>query len=175
MNSSPIIFLFSSGSTGKSKASVHDITGILEKFKVPSYTISIWFNRKSNGGFDGIFGMGKKTPTRNDINVTVTNQNNEIVMRKPEGKNVKIEFDKFFKTYYITYYDDRGSYVYLNLSYLTGEMVNDEHVWRMHDQNKNYFIVADQIKTKNRLVITVETKLGGEMKAHYWISNTQLE
>ncbi|WP_283636668.1 hypothetical protein [Aquaticitalea lipolytica] len=102
-------------------------------------------------------------------------ENNEIVMRKPEGKNVKIEFDKFFKTYYITYYDDRGSYVYLNLSYLTGEMVNDEHVWRMHDQNKNYFIVADQIKTKNRLVITVETKLGGEMKAHYWISNTQLE
>ena len=47
----------------------------LEKFKVPSYTISIWFNRKSNGGFDGIFGIGKKTPTRNDINVTVTNQN----------------------------------------------------------------------------------------------------
>lgn len=102
-------------------------------------------------------------------------ENDEIVLRKPEGKNVKIEFDKFFKTYYITYYDERGSYVYLNLSYLTGEMVNDEHVWRMYDQNKNYFIVADQIKTKNRLVITVETKLDGDMKAHYWISNTQLE
>ncbi len=31
----PGLVLFSSGSTGKSKASVHDITGLLDKFKVP--------------------------------------------------------------------------------------------------------------------------------------------
>ena len=35
----PGLVLFSSGSTGKSKASVHDITGILEKFKVRRHTL----------------------------------------------------------------------------------------------------------------------------------------
>ncbi len=33
----PGLILFSSGSTGKSKAAVHDMTGILEKFKVPRH------------------------------------------------------------------------------------------------------------------------------------------
>ena len=35
----PGLVLFSSGSTGKSKASVHDITSILEKFKVPRHKL----------------------------------------------------------------------------------------------------------------------------------------
>jgi len=35
----PGLVLFSSGSTGKSKASVHDITGILEKFKIKRHTL----------------------------------------------------------------------------------------------------------------------------------------
>ena len=35
----PGLVLFSSGSSGKSKASVHDITGILEKFKVRRHTL----------------------------------------------------------------------------------------------------------------------------------------
>ena len=35
----PGLVLFSSGSTGKNKASVHDITGILEKFKVRRHTL----------------------------------------------------------------------------------------------------------------------------------------
>ncbi len=33
----PGLVLFSSGSTGKSKAAIHDLTGILEKFKVPRH------------------------------------------------------------------------------------------------------------------------------------------
>jgi len=36
----PGLVLFSSGSTGKSKATVHDFTGILEKFKKPGKTMS---------------------------------------------------------------------------------------------------------------------------------------
>jgi len=35
----PGLVLFSSGSTGKSKASVHDVTGILEKFKVKRHRL----------------------------------------------------------------------------------------------------------------------------------------
>src|SRR5262249_24121634 len=34
----PGLVLFSSGSTGKSKAAVHDLAGILEKFKVPRHS-----------------------------------------------------------------------------------------------------------------------------------------
>ncbi|NIT60122.1 MAG: AMP-binding protein [Aliifodinibius sp.] len=37
--SHPGLVLFSSGSTGKSKASVHDLLGILEKFKVPRHSL----------------------------------------------------------------------------------------------------------------------------------------
>jgi long-chain acyl-CoA synthetase len=35
----PGLVLFSSGSTGKSKAAVHDLNGILEKFKVPRHSL----------------------------------------------------------------------------------------------------------------------------------------
>jgi long-chain acyl-CoA synthetase len=35
----PGLILFSSGSTGKSKAAVHDLSGILEKFKVPRHSL----------------------------------------------------------------------------------------------------------------------------------------
>ncbi len=35
----PGLILFSSGSTGKSKAAVHDLTGILEKFRLPGKTL----------------------------------------------------------------------------------------------------------------------------------------
>lgn len=35
----PGLILFSSGSTGKSKAAVHDLSGILEKFKVPRHSV----------------------------------------------------------------------------------------------------------------------------------------
>ena len=50
----PGLVLFSSGTTGESKAAVHDITGILEKFKTPRHTLrSITFLLYDHiGGFN---------------------------------------------------------------------------------------------------------------------------
>lgn len=53
----PGLILFSSGSTGKSKAAVHDLSGILEKFKVPRHDLRTltFFLFDHIGGIDTLF------------------------------------------------------------------------------------------------------------------------
>jgi len=101
-------------------------------------------------------------------------QNNEIGLKKPFGRNIEIEFDKFFKTYYLTYYDENGTYSYFKLSFLKDVgSVGKEDVWIMYDEGNNKYVVANQIETKGRLVLGVENTLQGDKPSYFWINDIQ--
>ncbi len=72
----PGLVLFSSGSTGKSKAAVHDMVGILEKFQVPRHrlrTISFLL-------YDHIGGINTMLYTLSNLGCLVT-----VSQRSPDG------------------------------------------------------------------------------------------
>ncbi len=84
----PGLVLFSSGSTGKSKASVHDITGILEKFKVRRHTLrTITFLLYDHiGGFNTLL----YTLSNAGLIVTVDNRSPDGVLKKVEKYKVEL-------------------------------------------------------------------------------------
>jgi long-chain acyl-CoA synthetase len=84
----PGLVLFSSGSTGKSKASVHDITDILEKFKVKRHTLrTITFLLYDHiGGFNTLL----YTLSNAGLIVTVSDRNPDGVLKAVEKYNVEL-------------------------------------------------------------------------------------
>ena len=84
----PGLVLFSSGSTGKSKASVHDITGILEKFKVRRHTLrAITFLLYDHiGGFNTML----YTLSNAGLIVTVKERSPDGVLKAVEKYNVEL-------------------------------------------------------------------------------------
>jgi len=84
----PGLVLFSSGSTGKSKASVHDITGILEKFKVRRHTLrAITFLLYDHiGGFNTLL----YTLSNAGLIVTVSDRSPDGVLKAVEKYKVEL-------------------------------------------------------------------------------------
>ena len=84
----PGLVLFSSGSTGKSKASVHDITGILEKFKVRRHTLrAITFLLYDHiGGFNTLL----YTLSNAGLIVTVNDRSPDAVLKAVEKYKVEL-------------------------------------------------------------------------------------
>jgi len=87
-NGHPGLVLFSSGSTGKSKASVHDITGILEKFKVRRHTLrTITFLLYDHiGGFNTLL----YTLSNAGLIVTVSDRRPDGVLKAVEKYKVEL-------------------------------------------------------------------------------------
>jgi len=84
----PGLVLFSSGSTGKSKASVHDITGILQKFKVRRHTLrAITFLLYDHiGGFNTLL----YTLSNAGLIVTVSDRSPDGVLKAVEKYKVEL-------------------------------------------------------------------------------------
>ena len=84
----PGLVLFSSGSTGKSKASVHDITGILEKFKVRRHTLrAITFLLYDHiGGFNTLL----YTLSNAGLIVTVSDRSPDGVLKAVDKYKVEL-------------------------------------------------------------------------------------
>ena len=84
----PGLVLFSSGSTGESKASVHDITSILEKFKVRRHTLrAITFLLYDHiGGFNTLLYILSNA----GLIVTVSNRNPDNVLKVIEKYKVEL-------------------------------------------------------------------------------------
>ena len=84
----PGLVLFSSGSTGKSKASVHDITDILEKFKVRRHTLrAITFLLYDHiGGFNTLL----YTLSNAGLIVTVSDRSPDGVLKAVEKYKVEL-------------------------------------------------------------------------------------
>ena len=84
----PGLVLFSSGSTGKSKASVHDIIGILEKFKIRRHTLrAITFLLYDHiGGFNTML----YTLSNAGLIVTVNERSPDGVLEAVEKYNVEL-------------------------------------------------------------------------------------
>lgn len=84
----PGLILFSSGSTGKNKASVHDLVPLLEKFKIPRHTLrTITFLL-----YDHIGGVNTMLYTLSNIGciVTVQDRNPDAVLRTIEKYEVEL-------------------------------------------------------------------------------------
>ena len=84
----PGLVLFSSGSTGKSKASVHDITGILEKFRIQRYRFrTITFLLYDHiGGFNTLL----YTLSNSGLIVTVNERSPDGVLGMVDKYNVEL-------------------------------------------------------------------------------------
>ena len=84
----PGLVLFSSGSTGKSKASVHDITGILEKFKIKRHTLrSITFLLYDHiGGYNTLLYVLSNA----GLIVTVDERSPDFVLKTVEKYKVEL-------------------------------------------------------------------------------------
>lgn len=84
----PGLVLFSSGSTGKSKASVHDITGILEKFKVKRHSLrTITFLLYDHiGGFNTLL----YTLSNTGFIVTIHDRSPDIILDAIEKYKVEL-------------------------------------------------------------------------------------
>ena len=82
------IILFSSGSTGESKASVHDLTYLLEKFKIERHTlITITFLLYDHiGGFNTLFYI----LSNGGVIITVKDRNPSHVLGLIEKYNVEL-------------------------------------------------------------------------------------
>jgi len=84
----PGLVLFSSGSTGKSKASVHDITSILEKFKIKRHSLStITFLLYDHiGGFNTLL----YTLSNAGLIVTINDRSPDSVLKAVEKYKVEL-------------------------------------------------------------------------------------
>ena len=87
-NKEPGLVLFSSGSTGKSKASVHNINGILDKFRIRRHSFrSITFLLYDHiGGFNTLFYLLSNA----GLIVTLRNRNPDDVLKYVEKYQVEL-------------------------------------------------------------------------------------
>src|SRR5690348_3657422 len=75
--------------------------------------------------------------------IQVDKKGNEIA-RKPEGQNVLLVYDKFFKSYDILYDDADGQVSNLKLEYLANEQ--DGSI-KMKDKKDNIYYVVDLLNS----------------------------
>lgn len=52
------------------------------------------------------------------LKFVVLDSNNNVIRDIPAGKNVNVVYDKFFKSYYITYLDDKNVSSHFDLKYI---------------------------------------------------------
>ena len=65
-------------------------------------------------------------------------ENGKIINETPYGKNITIVYDTFFKSYYITFYNDENEFSALKLKFLSE---NSDGTTRTYDTfNKNYIV-----------------------------------
>lgn len=65
---------------------------------------------------------------------------------KPYGREVTIRFDKFLKTFNITFFDTDNKEKAINLSYIGKAKYN---LWLMEDKFKNKFYVNNLLETND--------------------------
>lgn len=86
----------------------------------------------------------------------------KVILKKPFGSGLEIVFDNYFKSYYITYYDEYGTFAYMRLSFLSKEVSErGTIIYKMHDQRDNLWTLVDQIEMQNQLVIMMNKKVEG--------------
>lgn len=83
------------------------------------------------------------------------NTKSEILINRPYGNKVNIEFDTFFKSYYITYYNEKGEYTYFRLSFLK----DIDGQIRMNDENNVIYNVIDNINKNGSLIIQLDQRI----------------
>ncbi len=89
------------------------------------------------------------------INFIVTKEKGgEEVLRKPVGKSVLIIYDKFFKSYSISYLNEDGKAEFFDLKY-NPEFKGSEikNAFRMEDSHGNTWYILDQLNSLGRLKI----------------------
>lgn len=85
--------------------------------------------------------------------------NNKIVSEIPTGRNIEITYDKFFKSYFITYYSEEGKYCYIEFFYVKDNP--DGISIRMRDKKNNVFNLIDTLEKHGTLFIQVEERTNG--------------
>ena len=103
------------------------------------------------------------------IHISFIDNAGKILLNKPDGNNVEIIYDNFFKSYYITYYTEDNKYVYNKYSYIRE---NEYGTKTMYDDNnnKNIFHVTDSVVKDSRIVIQLDQKING-LTCFYIISD----
>ncbi|MGO3183932.1 MAG: hypothetical protein ACTIJ9_13985 [Aequorivita sp.] len=92
-----------------------------------------------------------------------------VITRKPYGRNVKIIYDKFFRSYYITFYNEESEYGYFNLFYVKD--LNDQNkTIRMRTKDDSIMFVIDALKTKGNMTIITEERSDG-ITGYFIITN----
>ncbi len=82
------------------------------------------------------------------------NSKNEVVNEKPFGRDVKIIYDNFFKSYYIEFYKEDGTYSYYKFYFVSN---NPDKSLRMRTENNSISNILDTL-TKDGTLLIVKDK-----------------
>lgn len=92
------------------------------------------------------------------IYFVLQDQDGKEITRIPEGKDVMIEYDTFFKSYDLIYKNSQGTLSMLKLEYRKEE----DGIISVVDRNGNSLIVMDFLETKGGLLIVYPEKREGK-------------
>ena len=82
----------------------------------------------------------------------------KVLSRKPYGRDINITYDKFFKSYYITFYNEESEFGYIKLFYIK-ELGDASGTVRMRTEQNDIVNVVDMLKSKGGMVIMLEQKV----------------
>ena len=84
----------------------------------------------------------------------------KIVTEKPYGKNIDIIYDKFFKSFHITFYNETGTYSAFDLYYIS---TNDDPNGsiRMRTNENSIMHVVNLLDEKGALMLMADEKFDG--------------
>lgn len=99
----------------------------------------------------------------------ILTENNKVIAKKPYGRNVEIVYDKFFKSYYITFYNEKSEYGYFKLFYIS-ELNDGNGSVKMRTEDNSIMYVVDHLKTEGVMMIMAEKEVDGAT-GYYMIHN----
>ena len=86
------------------------------------------------------------------------NSRNEITLEKPFANKVNIIYDTFFKSYYITFYEEDGTYGYYQFYFVSDK---ENNVKRMSSDDNSMSYIYDNMENQGKLLIVNENKIDG--------------
>jgi len=81
-------------------------------------------------------------------------ENNEIISKKPYGRNVEVKFNRVFKSIVITFFTEDNEPNILRFSYI--QDVKKTDAWRMNIQGENNCMVYNYLPEYGKLIMMYE-------------------
>jgi hypothetical protein len=81
-------------------------------------------------------------------------ENNEIISKKPIGRNVEVKFNRVFKSIVITFFTEDNEPNILRFSYI--QDVKKTDAWRMNIQGANNCMVYNYLPEYGKLIMMYE-------------------